>query len=111
LENWRRLWVRGGFPKAYLAATEADSVAWREQFIQTFLERDVPQLGITIPSQTLRNLWTMLAHNHGQIWNGSEIGRSLGMAHTTVRRHLDVLCGPSWRGNCRRGSKTWANGW
>ena len=93
LENWRRLWVRGGFPNAFLAATEADSVAWREQFIQTFLERDVPQLGIRIPAQTLRNFWTMLAHYHGQLWNGSEIGRSLGVAHTTVRGHLDILCG------------------
>ncbi|OQW95074.1 MAG: hypothetical protein BWK77_08180 [Verrucomicrobia bacterium A1] len=92
-ETWRRLWVRGGFPNSFLARTEADSVAWREQFIRTFLERDVPQLGIAIPAQTLRNLWTMLAHYHGQVWNGSEIGRSLGMAHTTVRRHLDVLCG------------------
>lgn len=93
LENWRKLWVRGGFPDAFLARTEADSVAWREQFIRTFLERDVPQLGITIPAQTLRNFWTMLAHYHGQLWNGAEIGRSLGVAHTTARRYLDVLCG------------------
>jgi hypothetical protein len=93
IENWRRLWVRGGFPNSFLAETEADSVAWREQFVRTFLERDVPQLGITIPAQTLRNFWTMLAHYHGQLWNGAEIGRSLGVAHTTARRYLDVLCG------------------
>jgi predicted AAA+ superfamily ATPase len=93
LETWRRLWIRGGFPNSFLARTEADSAAWREQFIRTFLERDIPQLGISIPAQTLRNFWTMLAHYHGQLWNGAEIGRSLGMAHTTARRHLDLLCG------------------
>jgi predicted AAA+ superfamily ATPase len=93
LEHWRRLWIRGGFPNSFLAETEPDSVAWREQFIRTFLERDVPQMGITIPAQSLRSFWTMLAHYHGQLWNGAEIGRSLGVAHTTARRHLDVMCG------------------
>jgi predicted AAA+ superfamily ATPase len=92
-DSWRRLWVRGGFPNSFLAASATDSAAWREQFIRTFLERDIPQLGPTIPAQTARNFWTMVAHYHGQVWNGSEIGRSLGVAHTTARRHLDILCG------------------
>ena len=88
-----RLWFRGGFPRSFLARTEADSAAWRENFIRTFLERDIPQLGIRVPSLTLRRFWTMVAHYHGQIWNGSEIGASLGIAHTTSRQYLDVLTG------------------
>lgn len=88
-----RLWVRGGFPRSYLARTSADSFAWREDFVRTFLERDVPQLGLQIPAEQLRRFWSMTAHYHGQIWNGSEIGGSLGVAHTTVSRYLDILCG------------------
>lgn len=91
--TWRRLWMRGGFPDSFLARSEAASVAWREDFVRTFLERDIPQFGLTLPSITLRQLWTMIAHYHGQTWNGAEIGRSLGMAHTTTRRYLDVLSG------------------
>jgi predicted AAA+ superfamily ATPase len=87
------LWERGGFPRSFLARGSAYSLAWREQFVRTFLERDIPQLGITIPAQALHRFWTMLAHYHGQTWNGAEIGRSLGLAHTTVRRYLDLLCG------------------
>jgi uncharacterized protein len=86
-----RLWLRGGFPRSYLARTEQVSVAWREDFIRTFLERDLAQLGVRIPAGTMRRFWTMLAHYSGGIWNASEIGRSLGEAHTTVRRHLDAL--------------------
>ena len=89
----RRLWLRGGFPRSFLARDDADSLAWREDFIRTFLERDIAQLGVRVPATTLRRLWMMLAHYHGQIWNASEIGRSLGEAHTTVKRHLDVLSG------------------
>ncbi|MFY9314153.1 MAG: ATP-binding protein [Burkholderiales bacterium] len=89
----RRLWQRGGFPRAFLARGEAASLAWREDFIRTFLERDVRNLGINIPAPALRRLWTMLAHYHGQIWNASEIGRALGEAHTTVKRHADSLAG------------------
>ncbi len=88
-----RLWLRGGFPRAFLARTEAASTAWREDFIGTFLERDLVQLGVQVPSSTLRRFWTMTAHYSGGIWNSSEIGRSLGEAHTTVKRHLDVLSG------------------
>jgi predicted AAA+ superfamily ATPase len=89
--HWRRLWLRGGFPRSYLARSEAESVRWREDFIRTFLERDLVQLGVRIPAATMRRFWVMLAHYAGGIWNGSEIGRSLGEAHTTVRRHLDTL--------------------
>jgi len=90
-QHWRRLWLRGGFPRAFLARSESLSLAWREDFIRTFLERDLAQLGVQVPSSTMRRFWLMLAHQAGGIWNGSDIGRSLGEAHTTVRRHLDVL--------------------
>jgi len=86
-----RLWLRGGFPRAYLARTEAESVRWREEFIRTFLERDLPVLGLRIPAPALRRFWTMIAHYHAQIWNASELGRAFGVAHTTVQRYLDVL--------------------
>ena len=85
------LWVRGGFPRSFLARSEHSSLRWREEFIQTFLERDVPQLGISIPSTTLRRFWTMLAHYHGQVWNASEFARSFGVTDKTVRRYLDLL--------------------
>ena len=89
----RRLWRRGGFPPAWLARSEAASFTWRQQFIQTFLERDVPQLGVTIPAATLLRFWTMLAHYHGGIWNAAEAARSLGVAEPTARRYLDLLTG------------------
>ena len=88
-----RLWLRGGFPRSFLARTEAASIAWREDFIRTFLERDLAQLGVQVPSGTMRRFWTMTAHYSGGIWNSSHIGRSLGEAHTTVKRHLDALSG------------------
>lgn len=87
----RRLWWRGGFPRSYLARSEASSARWREDFVRTFLERDLPQLGAGASSPTYRRFWTMLAHTHGNLLNASEIGRSLGVAHTTVMRHLDDL--------------------
>ncbi len=86
-----RLWLRGGFPRAYLAASNAESVEWRQQFIATFLERDLPQLGIRVSATTLRRFWTMLAHYHGQIWNASEFARNFGVNHTTIRHYLDIL--------------------
>ena len=89
----RRLWRRGGFPPAWLARSEAASFVWRQQFLQTFLERDLPQLGITIPAATLLRFWTMLAHYHGGIWNAAEAARSLGVAEPTARRYLDLLTG------------------
>jgi hypothetical protein len=88
-----RHWRRGGFPPSYLARTDRDSFAWRHQFIQTFLERDLPQLGIGIPANTLRRFWTMLAHYHGSVWSAAEPARSLGVSEPTVRRYLDVLTG------------------
>jgi predicted AAA+ superfamily ATPase len=88
-----RLWMRGGFPRSFLARTEAASTAWREDFIRTFLERDLAQLGVRVPSGTMRRFWTMTAHYTGGVWNSSEIGRSLGEAHTTVKRHLGALSG------------------
>jgi len=89
----RRLWRRGGFPPAYLARSERASYVWRQQFIQTYLERDLPQLGITIPATTLQRFWTMLAHYHGGIWNAAEAARSLGVTEPTARRYLDLLTG------------------
>jgi predicted AAA+ superfamily ATPase len=88
-----RLWLRGGLPRSFLAPSEAASLAWRLDFIQALLERDLPQLGITIPSATLRRFWNMLAHYHGQIWNGAELARSMGVAELTIRRYLDILAG------------------
>lgn len=90
-ENWRRLWLRGGFPRSYLAADEPASFAWRDAFARTFLERDIPQLGIGISPATLRRFWTMIAHYHGQIWNAAEFARSLGSSESTARRYLDLL--------------------
>ena len=92
-QAWETLWLRGGFPRAYLAETEADSLAWREGFIRTFLERDIPQLGINIPAIAMRRFWTMLAHYHSQTWNASELGRSMGLSDKTVRSYLDILSG------------------
>ena len=89
----RRHWLRGGFPLSYLARTEKDSQIWRKQFIQTFLERDLAQWGISIPAVTLLRFWTMLAHYHGQTWNAAEPARSLGVTEPTVRRYLDILSG------------------
>jgi len=88
-----RLWERGGFPLSFLAEGEGESWLWRSNYVKTFLERDIPALGIQIPAQTLRRFWTMLAHYHGQLFNASEIGKSLGIADTTARRYLDLLTG------------------
>src|SRR5437867_4299955 len=88
-----RLWLRGGFPLAYTAKSEADSVAWRREFLQTFLERDIPQLGVQIPAVALRRFWNMLAHYHAQTWNGAELARALAVSESTVRRYLDLLTG------------------
>jgi len=104
-----RLWIRGGLPKAFLADSEPDSTQWRENFIRTFLERDIPQFGITIAAETLRRFWTMVAHYHGQVWNAAEFARSLGTAENTARRYLDILTGaymvrvlPPWFENLKK---------
>lgn len=88
-----KLWIRGAFPRSFLASSEISSYKWREDFISTFLERDIPQLGIQIPAKSLRRFWTMLAHYHGQIFNASEVGRSFGVSDHTAQRYLDLLSG------------------
>lgn len=108
-ESMESLWVRGGFPRSFLAATEEASLRWREAFISTFLERDMPQLGIRVPSETLRRFWTMLAHYHGQIWNASELVRSMGSSPKTASNYRDILAGayvprvlPPWFENIKK---------
>jgi len=86
-----KLWIRGGFPGSTLAATDGDSAEWRRQFIRTYLERDIPQLGPRLPAETLRRFWTMLAHGQGSLLNAAELGRSLGVDGKTVGRYLDLL--------------------
>ena len=107
--SWRRLWLRGGFPRSYLAPDSSASSLWRTNFVSTFLERDIPQLGITIPAETLRRFWTMIAHYHGQVWNSAELARALGANQHTARRYLDILAGafvvrvlPPWVPNLRK---------
>ncbi|MBN1695958.1 MAG: ATP-binding protein [Spirochaetales bacterium] len=92
-EKIRQLWLRGGLPPSYLAESDASSYQWREDYITTFLERDIPALGIRIPAYTIRRFWQMLSFYHGNIINLSEIGRSFGIADTTVRHYLDILQG------------------
>lgn len=92
-QKLERLWIRGGFPRSYLASSETSSYRWRQDFIATFLERDIPQLGLKIPAKSLGRFWSMLAHYHGQIFSASEIGRSLGIADHTAQRYLDLLSG------------------
>ena len=107
--RWRSLWLRGGFPRSFLARSARASQVWRESFVRTFLERDIPQLGITVPAETLRRFWTMIAHYHGRTWNAAELARALGTGESAARRHLDVLAGafmirvlPPWFENLRK---------
>jgi hypothetical protein len=93
VENSGRLWMRGGFPNSYLAHSDEDSYLWRQNYIKTFLERDIPSLGFDIPANQMRRFWLMLAHYHGQIFNASEIARSLGISDHIVRKYLDILAG------------------
>jgi uncharacterized protein len=90
-ENAKRLWTRGGYPLSFLAKTDAESMNWRQAFISTYLERDIPQLGIRVPAAMLRRFWQMLAHMHGQQWNASRIAASLGVSPPTAHHYLDVL--------------------
>ena len=106
---WRALWQRGGFPRSYLAPDDPASVLWRQSFVRTFLERDIPQLGITIPAETLRRFWTMVAHYHGELWNASEFARAMGTTQPVARRYLDILAGahmvrvlPPWYENLKK---------
>lgn len=91
--DWRSLWVRGGFPRSFLALDDASSMLWREDFVRTFLERDVPQLGLSIAAEALRRFWTMVAHYQGQVWNAAEFSRALGSSQAVARRYLDILNG------------------
>jgi len=91
--DYDHLWLRGSFPRSFLALSNDDSLAWRSGFIRTFLERDIPQLGITIPASAMRRFWAMLAHFHGQTLNSSELGRSLSLSDKTIRSYLDILSG------------------
>ena len=86
-----RLWIRGGFPRSFLAPTDADSAVWRESFIRTYLERDIPALGPRVPADTLRRFWTMLAHSQGGLWNAAALARSLAVDGKTVARYVDLL--------------------
>jgi hypothetical protein len=90
-EDMRTLWLRGGYPESYLSGDDDESFTWRESYIRTCLERDIPQLGIHIPAVQLRRFWTMIAHSHGQLWNASKIASSLGISNMTARRYLDIL--------------------
>lgn len=100
------LWLRGTFPRSFLAPSDDASVRWRESFVDSFLERDLPQLGIRIPAETLRRFWLMLCHSHGQVWNASDLARSIGSSEKTARHYLDLLAGtyvvrvlPAWHEN------------
>jgi uncharacterized protein len=104
-----KCWWRGGFPRAFLARDDRAALRWHEDFFRTFLEQDIPQLGIRVPATTLRRFWTMLAHYHGQIWNATELARALGSSEPTARRYLDILSGtfmvrqlPPWFENLKK---------
>ena len=109
-EHLRRLWLRGGFPRSFLADSDAASAQWRRDFVRTFLERDLPQLGSTaLPYETLHRFWTMLAHAHGEVWSGAQFARSFGVSESTVRRYLDLLTStfvmrrlPPWHENLKK---------
>ena len=108
-DQLRRRWWRGGFPRAFLAKDDPSASQWHEDFFRTFLERDIPQLGIRVPATTLRRFWTMFAHYHGQIWNAAELARALGASEPTARRYLDILSGtymvrqlPPWFENIKK---------
>lgn len=90
-KQMRRLWCRGGYPLSFLSDSDEQSQVWRETFIQTYLERDIPQLGLRVPAIQLRRFWEMVAHSHGQVWNASKIAGSMGVSAPAIRRYLDIL--------------------
>lgn len=89
--NINTLWLRGGFPESLLAASERASLEWRRDFIKTYLERDIPQLGPRIPAETLERFWTMLAHHQGSVFNAANLGRNLDVSGVTIGRYLDLM--------------------
>jgi len=104
-----RLWLRGGFPRAFLSPDDDAGWRWMEGFVTTFLERDIPQLGLRVPAEALRRFWNMTAHYHGQVWNASELARSMDVSPNTVRHYLDILSGayvlrvlPPWHENVKK---------
>jgi predicted AAA+ superfamily ATPase len=108
-KNSERLWLRGGLPRSFLANTDEESFTWLKEYTQSFVERDLPLHGVSLPSMTLLRFWTMLAHYHGQVFNASEIARSLGISVMTVKRYVDVLTGvfmirqvQPWFGNIKK---------
>lgn len=92
-EEHKKLWLRGGFPNSYLSESDKESYGWRQAYISTFMERDIPNLGFNIPAAQMRRLWMMLAHNHGNVLNMAEIGKSLGITNHSVRKYVDILAG------------------
>lgn len=90
-ETSQALWWRGGFPRSFLAASDEDSLRWRQHFMRTVIERDIPQLGVNVPAQAMQRFWAMLAHLHGQTWNAADPARAMGVNESTIRRHLDIL--------------------
>ena len=91
--SFEQLWIRGGFPRSFLNHSETGSIKWRENFIRTFLERDLPQIGIFITAQAMRRFWTMLAHAHGEVWNASKLASSMSLSDKTMKHYLDILTG------------------
>ncbi|MDZ4178408.1 MAG: DUF4143 domain-containing protein, partial [Coriobacteriia bacterium] len=91
VDEQNRLWERGGFPRSFLATSDTDSAVWRSQFMQTLLERDLPQWGVSVPATALRRLWTIVAHYHGQTWNASDAARTLDVSQPMIKRYLDLL--------------------
>lgn len=109
MSKMKRLWLRGGFPRSYVAKTNRASAEWRRGFTRTFLERDLPQLGIRTPGRTIGRFWAMLAHYHGQVWNAAEFARSFGVSNPAVARYLDLLAStfvvrplPPWHENLKK---------
>lgn len=92
-KEYKKLWLRGGFPRSYLATSNKTSYEWRKEYISSYMERDIPALGFNVPPTLIRRLWMMLAHNHGNILNMSDIGRSLGITNHTVRNYVEILSG------------------
>ena len=109
VDSTLKLWERGGFPRSYLAQNQQTSMEWRDAFIETFLERDLPQLGIRIASETIRRFWHMIAHYHAQTWNSAQFAKSLSVSSPTARSYLDILAGtymlrilPPWFENLKK---------
>ena len=103
------LWLRGGLPRSFLSKSDGDSLAWRRDYVRDFLQRDLRELGVTIPAATLGRFWNMVAHFHGGIWNAAEFARSLGASENTARHYLDILTGAGPSDPCSRGSRIWAS--